>query len=227
MSMMNFIKNRKKENRQSLIIDNLDLDKFNENLQLKRSNSISELASISESDVSHTNTNITKEISNVNTIKQIYEPEQTFYNKEKEYQKQDTDSHVSNSHHCNLCFNKNNIKDAFMILTCGHIFHIRCLVDNHYSAANKSGVIDEEYFNSRCCLVCNNQMEMEDILYIHNKFYKNTKEYLVKQDQRIEILDKQMTKLKDELRICYEYKQKLEHQREKSKQITITINTLM
>ena len=114
-----------------------------------------------------------------------------------------------------------------MILTCGHIFHIRCLVDNHYTDANKYGVIDEEYFNSRCCLVCDKQMEMEDILYIHNKFYKNTKEYLNKQEENIQRLDKQMSKIKDELRICYEYKQKLEHQREKSKQIAITINTLM
>ena len=90
-----------------------------------------------------------------------------------------------------------------------------------------SGVIDEEYFNSRHCNVCNTQMEMEDILYIHNKFYKNTKDFLAKQEENIQRLDRQMTKLKEELRICYEYKQKLEHQRERSKQITVTINTLM
>ena len=63
--------------------------------------------------------------------------------------------------------------------------------------------------------------------YIHNKFYKSTKEYLVKQDDRIDIIGKQMSKLKEELRICYDYKQRLEQQREKSKQITVTINTLM
>ncbi len=130
-------------------------------------------------------------------------------------------------HTCNLCSNKNNVRDNFMILTCGHIYHIKCLVDSHYTEANKFGVIDEEYFNSRCCAVCNVQMEMEDILYIHNKFYKNTKEYLVKQEEHIELLDKQLSKIKEELRICYEYKQKLEHQREKSKQIIVTINTLM
>jgi hypothetical protein len=130
-------------------------------------------------------------------------------------------------HKCNLCYNKNQIKDGFMILTCGHIFHIRCLVDSHYTDANKCGIIDEEYFNSRICCVCSNQMEMEDILYIHNKFYRNTKEYIVKQDETIEKLDKQMSKLKEELRVCYEYKQRLEHQREKSRQITVTINTMM
>jgi hypothetical protein len=130
-------------------------------------------------------------------------------------------------HKCNLCCNKNQIKDSFMILTCGHIFHIRCLVDSHYTDANKCGVIDEDYFNSRICCVCSSRMEMEDILYIHNKFYKNTKEYIVRQDETIEKLDKQMTKLKEELRTCYEYKQKLEHQREKSRQITVTINTMI
>ena len=130
-------------------------------------------------------------------------------------------------HKCNICYNKSQIKDSFMILTCGHIFHIRCLVDCHYSDANRCGVIDEEFLNSRNCTVCSKQMEMEDILYIHNKFYKNTKEYIIKQDENIEQLDRQMTKLKEELRVCYEYKQKLEHQREKSRQITVTINTLM
>ena len=130
-------------------------------------------------------------------------------------------------HKCNLCYNKNQVKDSFMILTCGHIFHIRCLVDSHYTDANKCGVIDEEYFNSRICYVCSNQMEMEDILYIHNKFYRNTKDYIIRQDETIEKLDKQMSKLKEELRVCYEYKQKLEHQRDKSRQITVTINTMM
>jgi hypothetical protein len=147
--------------------------------------------------------------------------------RENEQQYTKSNKSENDNHKCNLCGNKQNVKDSYMILTCGHIFHIRCLVDNHYTDANKYGVIDEEYFNSRCCLVCNKQMEIEDILYIHNKFYKNTKEYLTKQQENIERLDKQMSKLKDELRVCYEYKQKLEHQREKSKQITVTINTLM
>lgn len=201
MSVMNFIKNRKKENRSSLIIDNLDLDKFNnESCQpintRMRSNSFSEISESSYGEENKSEPIIEKDIQH-------------------------------GSHNCNLCFNKNNIKDAFMILTCGHIFHIRCLVDNHYSEANKCGVIDEKYLNDRRCLVCNNQMETEDILYIHNKFYKNTKEYLIKQEENISIIDKQMTKLKEELRICYEYKQRLEHQREKSKQISVTINTLM
>jgi hypothetical protein len=216
MSMINFMKNRKKDNRQSLIIDNLDLEQFNKDLNshhLARSNSFSESDDSIFNETPSQNFDDDEKY-NVKTIKK-YEP----IIKE--------DIKPKKEHSCNLCDNKNNVKDTFMILTCGHIFHITCLVDNHYSEANKYGVIDEAYFNSRCCLVCDSQMEMEDILYIHNKFYKSTKEYLVKQQNHIDVLDKQMSKLKDELRTCYEYKQRLEHQREKSKQITVTINTLM
>jgi hypothetical protein len=215
MSMMKFMNNRKKDNRQSLLADNLDLEKLeNYSVSSSLSEHNDELYSIYKTDSYDE--------------KYIYDEKNT-YDKEEIYNKKvSTINKVHNEGHtCNLCHNKNNIKDVFMILACGHIFHIRCLVDNHYTDSNKYGIIDKEYFNSRCCLVCNSQMEMEDILYIHNKFYKNTKEYLVKQEDNINILDKKMTKLKEELRICYEYKQRLEHQREKSKQITITINTLM
>lgn len=204
MEMMNFIKNRKKQNRHSLIVDDLDLE---------------------NTDICH--------VSNVELIKKIYEQDsQNGYDSlyeynEQRYSKEEKNICQQNQHICNICFNKENIKDTFMILTCGHIFHIKCLVTTHYSDVNKYGIIDEKYFNSQCCLVCNNKMEMEDILYVHNKFYKNTKEHLVKQDARIDIIDKQLTKLKEELRICYDYKQRLEQQREKSKQITVIINTLM
>lgn len=213
MSMMKFMQNRKKENRQSLIIDNLDFENFKESLKLKRNSSLRSQSSSNEQSESEN--------------KHESESENRQSENRHESTILDNNSNNQNEHTCNLCLNKNKIKDAFMILTCGHIFHIRCLVDSHYTDSNKYGIIDEQYFNSRCCLVCNLQMEMEDILYVHNKFYKNTKEYLVKQEEHINILDKQMTKLKEELRICYEYKQRLEHQREKSKQITITINTLI
>lgn len=155
-------------------------------------------------------------------------PESQYYNSTpNSFDRDPPKCQERDEHKCNICYNKSQIKDSFMILTCGHIFHIRCLVDCHYSDANRCGVIDEEFLNSRNCTVCSKQMEMEDILYIHNKFYKNTKEYIIKQDENIEQLDRQMTKLKEELRVCYEYKQKLEHQREKSRQITVTINTMM
>lgn len=155
--------------------------------------------------------------------KEQLEPSQSklFLTSEKAFGLEPEPKHI-NAHTCGLCLNKNNIKDSFMILTCGHIFHIKCLAEQF-----DSDIIDEGYFNSKCCIVCHVKMEIEDILYIHNKFYKNTMEYISKHEKHIDILDKQLTRLKDELRTSYEYKQRLEHQREKSKQIIVTINTLL
>lgn len=314
MDMIKFLNKRKKENRQSLIIDNFNVDALKEQLAQKRNSISSETTHSNESPseiiptpqnytsttlndkyvdkyidnyidkhndnyidkhngkhndisslTSHEPTqdiikrDINQDIKYVNRNFKINEkeketeilkentsisrppkmdrfekpimsgvPESDYYNSTvNSYDSLPQPTKKQNEHTCNLCHNQNNIKDNFMILTCGHIFHIRCLVDSHYTDANRYGVIDEDYLNSRICSVCSKHMEMEDILYIHNKFYKNTKEYINKQDDIIEQLDKQMTKLKEELRVCYEYKQKLEHQREKSRQITVTINTMM
>lgn len=284
MDMIKFLSKRKKENRQSLIIDNFNVDSIKDQLAQRRNSISSETTHSNESpseiiplttnivndyDISSLTSNdpiqdtihsdIKQDLKYVNRTYKIHGKEKeteilkenvninrapTMENFEKpimsgisqsEYYNSTSNSYDSpqqptkrnNEHVCNLCHNKSNIKDSFMILTCGHIYHIRCLVDSHYTDANRYGVIDEEYLGSRICSVCSKHMEMEDILYIHNKFYKNTKEYINKQDDIIVQLDKQMTKLKEELRVCYEYKQKLEHQREKSRQITVTINTMM
>lgn len=206
MNVVKFMKERKLKNRTSLIIDNIRPSSFSEtsvcesNNEIKRSNTTN--SHILEYNISPEYFN--DHYTDIATTENDYNEENLIYN-------------------CNMCFNKN--KDNFMILTCGHIFHIKCLVDN--SDVNKYSVIDEEYFNSICCLTCNLKLEIEDILYIHNKFYKNTKNDIIKQDEYIDKLDKQMTKIKDELRVCFEYKQRLQQQREKSKQITVTINTLM
>ena len=272
--MIKFLSKRKKENRQSLIIDNINIDSLEEQFDQSRNSLTTESSNIysiiesepiehssnkyfdhlkdestekneipitrneipitkyKENEILKENYNNFKENINHNMDKPNVSciQESGYYNS-TDYSRVEysvSSKHQErDDHKCNLCYNKNQVKDSFMILTCGHIFHIRCLVDSHYTDANKCGVIDEDYFNSRICCVCNSQMEMEDILYIHNKFYKNTKEYIIRQDETIERLDKQMTKLKEELRTCYEYKQKLEHQREKSRQITVTINTMI
>lgn len=234
--MKKFINQRKKDNRKSLMIDNIDVDKLHD--LIKRRNSISDINIENDMDKNlDVNSNIRvfnhdSYSENAKQFIQHYEnsiPESTYSTYEHLSQPKfvGLDKDKDNGHVCNLCSNQSTIKDTFMILSCQHIFHIKCLVDSHYIDANRFGVVDEEYLNARKCTVCNKQMEMEDILYIHNKFYKNTKGYITKQDEIINQLDKQMTKLKDELRTCYEYKQKLEHQREKSRQITVTINTLM
>ncbi len=131
------------------------------------------------------------------------------------------------THVCQLCNNNHDIKDNFIILSCGHIFHVKCIIEHHFKDINQFDIINQEYLNTLNCPVCNEKIEYEDLLYIHNKFYKQTKQYIIKQDEAITDLEKQMTKLKDQLRSCYEYKQKLQNQGEKSKQIIMTINTLI
>lgn len=132
------------------------------------------------------------------------------------------------SHDCYKCKTTGNKNDPFMILNCGHIFHIGCLVEIHFDEfKNCGGIIDERFITNCICMVCDEQMEVEDILHIHNKFTKSTKEQLKYQSDQIDILDKQMSKLKDEMRIQLEYKQRLEDKRNKSKQITITLNNLL
>jgi hypothetical protein len=128
-----------------------------------------------------------------------------------------------NTHVCEIC-NSVNSNNNFIILNCGHIYHINCLVECHYENLDKYAVIDEHFIDSCVCLMCHERMELEDISHIHNKFLKTTKICLTKQQENIDLVDKQMEKLKDELRTLMEYKQRLEHQKERSKQITISIN---
>ena len=131
------------------------------------------------------------------------------------------------THDCK-CKNGGNKNDPFMILNCGHIFHIGCLVEIHFDEfTNCGGIIDGRFIKNCTCMVCNEQMEVEDIVHMHNKFTKSTKEQLKYQSDQIDILDKQMSKLKDEMRVQLEYKQRLEDKRNKSKQITITLNNLL
>lgn len=134
-----------------------------------------------------------------------------------------------NEFNCTMCKNERSFKnDQYIILSCNHMFHVECLVDIHFDNFDKLGrVIDKKFCENCRCLVCDNQMEIEDIVHIHNKFTKTTKEYIKIQDNNIDDLDKKLSKLKDEMRNLLEYKQKLEQKREKSKQITITLNNLI
>ena len=126
---------------------------------------------------------------------------------------------------CYKCKNIDNKDDKFMILNCSHIYHIGCLVESHFDKFNKfGGIIDQDFCNNCICEKCNEPMELEDIIHIHNKFTKTTKEHLKIQEDRIEILDKQMNKIKEEMRNLLEYKQRLEDKKNKSKQITISLN---
>ncbi len=128
--------------------------------------------------------------------------------------------------HCELC-KSNSSKDNFFILSCDHIYHIQCLADTHFEDIYKYPVIDSEYFSHRKCNVCYKQLQLDEVMYLHGKYLKNTKDFIERHQNSIESLEYQMKKIKDELRVCYEYKHKLEQQREKSKQIVSILSTMI
>jgi len=128
---------------------------------------------------------------------------------------------------CKLCLDRHNDKGNYIILSCNHIYHIKCLAEEHFKDVLKYPLIDNEYFESRQCSICSKQLKVEEVMYLHSRFLSNTKDLLDKHQVNIGVLEKQMTQLKNELRTCYDYKHKLEQEREKSKQITNILLTMM
>ena len=128
--------------------------------------------------------------------------------------------------YCELCKN-NSSKDNFFILSCDHIYHIQCLAETHFEDVYKYPVIDTEYFSSRKCNICYKQLQLDEVMYLHGKYLKNTKDYIERHQNSIESFEYQLKKMKEELRVCYEYKHKLEQQREKSKQIVSILSTMI
>lgn len=77
--------------------------------------------------------------------------------------------------HCELC-KSNSSKDNFFILSCDHIYHIQCLADTHFEDIYKYPVLDNEYFASRKCNICYKQLQLDEVMYLHGKYLKNTKD---------------------------------------------------
>lgn len=254
--LTDFMTKRKKDKRQSLMIDNFNYqqtkEQFEEKNHLKRNGTLrrNSLDILDMLNKDYEEQDKIESFSEYNKEKQNME-DQLKKNQNYLQDHQDTSSENSElsivnkhiqkfdkpkqtqktknvTHDCYKCKNGGNKNDPFMILNCGHIFHIGCLVEIHFDEfTNCGGIIDSRFINNCICMVCDEQMEVEDILHMHNKYTKSTKEQLKYQSDQIDILDKQMSKLKDEMRIQLEYKQRLEDKRNKSKQITITLNNLL
>jgi len=128
---------------------------------------------------------------------------------------------------CKICNNTSN--DNLIILSCKHVFHVYCLASQHFkdTNANSTSIIDEGYFNNRKCTTCFKTMDKEELMFLHSKFLGSTKQKLESHQQNVETLELQFNKIREELRACYEYKQKLEVEREKSKQIVTLLMTLI
>jgi hypothetical protein len=128
---------------------------------------------------------------------------------------------------CKFCFEKSGKHDNYIVLSCNHVFHIQCLAESHFNDVYKFNVIDTEYFESRKCLVCTKKLEVEELMFLHTKFLSNTKEKLQSHQTKIVSIEERIRKLKEELRVCYDYRHKLDHDRGKSKQIVTTLMTEM
>jgi hypothetical protein len=133
-----------------------------------------------------------------------------------------TTSDSIENHILNCCICKTQNKSSFIILSCDHIYHIKCITDTDIPS-----VIDKSYIKNRKCKICEKSLDYEESLYIHTKLLKMTNKDISEQEDFISNLTTKIDSLKEELRVHYEYKQKLEYQRDKSKQITKIITTLI
>jgi hypothetical protein len=135
---------------------------------------------------------------------------------------------------CEICFNnkiyensKEYNTDSYIILSCNHTFHISCLIEIQFNDINKFHIIDSEYINSIKCPVCNSTLEIEELLFLHSKFLANTKYSITDYNESIKELELKVKNLKNELRNCYEYKNKLQQERERSKEIITNLTMLI
>lgn len=126
---------------------------------------------------------------------------------------------------CGICKTQN--KGSFIVLSCNHVFHVACLAETHFTDVYNYAVIDSDYFSTRKCQCCGNRLQTEELMFLHSKFLSSTKDRLESHQNAVVGLEERMNKLKEELKVCYEYKHKLECDREKSKQIVSTLLTML
>jgi hypothetical protein len=137
---------------------------------------------------------------------------------------------------CNYCRQGSDCKNSksdsrsdspFIILSCNHIFHVKCLTRMHLDDIYKFPVIDGEYFDKCKCLECDGSLQTEELMFLHSKFLSTTKDHIATHQKNIQTLEDRLKEIKEELKVCYDYKHKLEGDREKSKQIVGILSTMM
>ena len=155
-----------------------------------------------------------------------YEVDDTI-NTKTVFLEQEQQQQTNNTITCKLCLDTHNDKGNYIILSCNHIFHIKCLAEEHFKDILKYPLIDEEYFATRKCNICLHELQKEETMYLHSKFLSTTRGLLDTHQTSILDLEHKMTQLKNELRTCYDYKHTLEQEREKSKQIISILSTMI
>ena len=152
------------------------------------------------------------------------------YNKDVSILNRDTEnmsinSSIITSVSCEICNNTQESK--FIILDCGHIFHIQCLVELHTRDLYDYSSINEEYFASKKCTVCDRLIELDDISHLHIKYMASTQSKIISFTTKMERLETELKVLRNEIKTCLEYKHKLQQAREKSNQIVSILETML
>jgi hypothetical protein len=195
-TIKDFIKKRKNNNRHSLIIDNFA---YNDNEINKRF------------DLDNESYDNDKSFDNIHLKSTMYKT-----------------ATISNTNICNICnhtsSSSKNFNDKFIILDCEHVFHINCIVKNHCDILNEHIIVNNKFIQKCKCTICDKQIDIEDILHIHNKYMKNTKKILNEQVSYLNNLDEKLLKIRNEMTDILEYKKQLENECDKSKRISTTLN---
>ena len=161
-----------------------------------------------------------------NTTQNLYETRYNFQNIKQKNDKPKNVAQKQNTFICEMC-NTSSSNSQFIILNCNHIFHIDCLAKIQLTNAKNCQIIDTEtFFNKVKCHTCNDPLESSEIMMIHNKFYKGTSDFIKNHNKTIDKLEVQINGLKEEMKTCMEYKQKLEFDQNKSKQILTLLNNM-
>ena len=88
---------------------------------------------------------------------------------------------------------------------------------------NKINKVPDNIFD----LWCLEKLQLEQVMYLHSTFLSNTKLLITKHNTSIEQVECKLKNMKDELRVLYDYKHKLEKETDKSKQIVSILTTMV
>lgn len=127
------------------------------------------------------------------------------------------DNSNTTTNKCELCSTESDSK--FIILNCGHLFHVGCIVEHQLRDIFKYENIDEGYFSNTLCNVCETIVDKEDLLIIHTKYMSSTETILEAFTNNLNLLEFELKKLRDKIKGCLCEKHKLQQSREKSKHI--------
>ena len=167
-----------------------------------------------------------KDYRDSNATQNIYETRDNFQKIKQKIDKPKNVAQKQNTFVCEMC-NTSSSNSQFIILNCNHIFHIDCLAKIQLTNAKNCQIIDNDtFFNKVKCNTCNDPLESSEIMMIHNKFYKGTSDFIKNHNKTIDKLEVQINGLKEEMKTCMEYKQKLEFDQNKSKQILTLLNNM-